>query len=174
MNTAPTTPRSRVRFGHTAGLTLLEVLVGMAVLTITSGSILAGLLQGRRVAERNLMDESAFVLAQSYLEDLKGISYESLTDDSTYEVRGGGFTEGATAVRTVDIRGTPATTGDDLRVELKPVLTASPVANTDPARPVAARNIVLQVSWRLQASPASTVRTREFRVIRSECKSYSP
>lgn len=152
-----------------AGLTLLEVMIGFAVLTIVSGSILAGLLQGRRLADQNLCAETAFATAQSYLEELKAISYNELTTSSFASVRGG-LTNNSTAVRLIDMRGTPGISSDDLRVELTPSVAASPSLGA--TRPVVARNIVLTYRWRKQGEPAGTERIGTLRVIRANCSSF--
>ncbi len=150
-------------------MTLVEIMIGVFVITATSLSILAGLLQGRRLAESSLLDETALIVAQSYLEDIKGVAYSSL-DSAIIPVRQGGLaTGGATSIRRVDFKKT-AFTGDDLHVELRPsvVQTASPSA----LRPVSAYEIRLTYSWRTEGSAPSTAKTRTIRVIRSVFTSF--
>lgn len=150
----------------TRGMTLVEVLLGMSILTLTSLSILAGLLQGRRIAESNLLEETAFVIAQSYLEELKGVAYSSFeTPAIPIGVRGGGFIPATPAVRRVDFKGTPGIASDDLRIEMTPTVTQT--TSPTPLRPVSAYELQLTYTWRAEGNTAATTTPRTLRVIRS-------
>lgn len=147
-------------------MTLVEVLIGISVLTLTALSILAGMLQGRRLAETDLLDETAFVIAQSYLEELRGVAYSSFATPAVpIPVRGGSFITTTTMVRKVDFKGTPTLAGDDLRIEMTPRMVQT--SSSSPLRPVAAYELQLTYRWRAEGSAASTTRTRTLRVIRS-------
>ena len=147
----------------------MEVMVGFAVLTMVAGGILSGLVQGRRLANQNLLAETAFVVAQSYLEELKAVSYNEVASGSFTSLRDP-MSSGTQTVRLVDMRGTPTIISDDLRVELTPVVTTSPPPSS--LRPVSARDIRLAYTWRTEGEPAITARTRTLRVIRADCPSF--
>jgi hypothetical protein len=152
-------------------MTLLEVLFGMAVLTMTSFSILSGIVQSYRLAQLNLYDETALVMAQSYLEDIKGLTYAQMISGNL-PVHDGGMTAGSINVRSLDVRSTPGSTSDDLHLDITPTVTLTSVANGDVTRPVNAYEIRLDYTWRFEGAATSTARSRTLRVIRSQNNSY--
>ena len=163
---------------RTHGLTLIEVVIGMAILTITAMGVMAGLLHGRRIAESNLLDEAALVYAQSYLEDIKGGAYAlfNTTSGTTVNTRSSTplTNRVASQPRTIDFRGTTSTS-DDMIIVLTPNVTkCDPVPTTFPAkpRPVEAYTVELTYRWRLNGSPVSAEQSRILRVIRSDFPSY--
>lgn len=156
-------------------MTLLEVAIGMTILTITAFSVLAGLLHGRRTAERALLEETALLYAQSYLEELRGTPYSNLVTASA----GGTITTlvPSRVIRTnnvalstsFDNRGTTTAAGDDMVITLTPIITKTP--DIDPInRPIAAHNLQVTYSWTYNGIPSPTART--LRVIRSGFVSY--
>ena len=163
------THRSTYARNPRAGLTLMEVMVGFAVLTMVAGGILSGLVQGRRLANQNLLAETAFVVAQSYLEELKAISYVELAGGNFTNVRGT-MANSTTAFRLVDMRATPTILSDDLRVELQPVVEAS--QNVSTIRLVGARDIKLTYKWQKVGEPASTAKERTLWLIRANCTNF--
>jgi type II secretory pathway pseudopilin PulG len=148
----------------------MEVMIGFAVLTMVAGGILSGLVQGRRLANQNLLAETAFTVAQSYLEELKAIAYKDLVDGDLTKVRDP-LTNKATLIRLIDVRATPTITSDDLRIELTPEITVSQDVST-PLRPVGARDIKLTYGWRKEGEPVSTLKKRTLCVIRADCTSF--
>ncbi len=149
----------------------MEVMVGFAVLTMVAGGILSGLVQGRRLANQNLLAETALVVAQSYLEELKAISYLQLTSGSFTSVRDA-MAHDTPLFHLVDMRGTPTIVSDDLLIELKPLVTASLDAQNNTLRPVGARDIKLIYTWRKQGEPAGAAKTRTLWTIRADCTNF--
>jgi len=147
----------------------MEVMVGFAVLTMVAGGILSGLVQGRRLANQNLLAETAFVVAQSYLEELKAIAYVELASGTFTNVRGT-MAHSTTAVRLVDMRATPTILSDDLRVELQPEVVAS--QDVSAIRRVGARDIKLTYTWRKEGEPPSKAKTRTLWLIRADCTNF--
>ncbi len=60
------------------GLTLIEILVAMGLLSILAGAIIASALQVRKLAEDNLYQISATTAASGYLEQILGMSFNSV------------------------------------------------------------------------------------------------
>lgn len=58
-----------------AGMSLLEVVISVAILTTVCLSVLAVFLQGRRVAEGNVFENTALTVAQGFIEQIKSMDY---------------------------------------------------------------------------------------------------
>jgi type II secretory pathway pseudopilin PulG len=73
-------PRSRAPSsgGRKAGLTLLELLVSMMVLTMATGGIVVAMLQSRALARQNRERTTATLAAQDVLERMHGLSFSEL------------------------------------------------------------------------------------------------
>ncbi|MGF1483446.1 MAG: prepilin-type N-terminal cleavage/methylation domain-containing protein [Opitutales bacterium] len=63
-----------------AGFTLLEMMVAMAIFIMVSLGITAGVFQARRLAESNIVRNTAFTVAQGYLEQIKSMSANEMLD----------------------------------------------------------------------------------------------
>lgn len=61
------------------GMTLAEVMVALAVLTLALGGILATLLQSRRLTERSVTQNSALTIVQGYIEQMKNMELVQVT-----------------------------------------------------------------------------------------------
>ncbi len=66
--------RSRV-----AGFTITEAMMGMFVFAILATGLTSGVLQSRRLAQLNIMRNTAYTVAQGYLEQMKAISTADLS-----------------------------------------------------------------------------------------------
>lgn len=62
-----------------SGLTLVEVIISMTVLSLTMGGIFAILIQSRRLTEGSVAQNSALTIVQGYLEQMKNMELSSLT-----------------------------------------------------------------------------------------------
>lgn len=60
-------------------MTLAEVMVALAVLTLALGGILATLLQSRRLTERSVTQNSALTIVQGYIEQMKNMELVQVT-----------------------------------------------------------------------------------------------
>ena len=112
------------------GLTLIEVLVSVTVLTVLTVGILGGLLQSRRLTEGSIYQNSALTIVQGYLEQIKNMEFSSLpyrlSNDTL--IAGGGAT--ADEIPTLSDQNTP----DPLRISsgAPPLVTALVPGTTAP------------------------------------------
>ena len=58
------------------GMTLVEVMIAMAILSIFSITILSAVLLGRRLSEANIYENTALTVAQGYMEQIKSMEYD--------------------------------------------------------------------------------------------------
>ncbi len=81
------TPRPRFDLGALA-YTLVEVMIGLGLFAIIASSLLALTWMVRSSSEENVYDTMALAMAQSYMEQLRGVSYPTLqaAADSTSAV----------------------------------------------------------------------------------------
>jgi prepilin-type N-terminal cleavage/methylation domain-containing protein len=63
------------------GMSLLEVMSGMAILSMVSLGILAALLQSRRLTEGSIYQNTAVTAAQGYIEQMKNMEFDELAQD---------------------------------------------------------------------------------------------
>lgn len=109
------------------GMTLVEVMMGMLVLSTALLGGLAGLLFSYRVADANLRSLAAISAARSVAEQVVAIDYTSLlgttlpVDVPSSSV--GSLTTSTWNLRTDDIHNTPSNPGDDLRLAINPQVT---------------------------------------------------
>ena len=61
-------------------LTLIEVMLALSVLTMVSLTILSAVLLSRRLAESNVYQNTALTVTQGYLEQIKSMDYDVITD----------------------------------------------------------------------------------------------
>ncbi|BET68357.1 hypothetical protein ASA1KI_32750 [Opitutales bacterium ASA1] len=138
-------------------MSLIEVMSGMAILTLVAVGILASLLQSRRLTEGSIAQNTAVTIAQGYLEQLKSMEFAQLDLNPLPTLLDQGVADplavsplprsAATRVvntRGIDINNTPANTADDLVCEV-----AVWVENiTDASAGVGeARLVTLEYAW---------------------------
>jgi Tfp pilus assembly protein PilV len=129
-------------------MTLLEVLISLAVLSICLGGILSTLGQSRRLTEASIFQNSTVTILQGYIEQMKNMEYDQVTlspasgvstasiptllDESTPDpltvssgtppttlpALGTTPTGAANNSRAIDINNTPSNTNDDLNLTL--------------------------------------------------------
>ncbi len=58
------------------GMTLVELMIAMAILSIFSITILSAVLLGRRLSEANIYENTALTVAQGYMEQIKSMEYD--------------------------------------------------------------------------------------------------
>ena len=58
------------------GMTLVEVMIAMVILSIFSITILSAVLLGRRLSEANIYENTALTVAQGYMEQIKSMEYD--------------------------------------------------------------------------------------------------
>ena len=64
------------------GLTLIEIMMAIAILGMSSFGLLAGLLQSRQMTEAAIYQGTALTIGQGYMEQIKNMEFASL-DEST-------------------------------------------------------------------------------------------
>ena len=112
-----------------SGFTLVEVLIAVVIFGLMAGGIIGGILQGRRMAEKNVYHITALTVAQGYLEQMKGMSYGDLSTNSDQpiptELNYGEpdplFLNVWTEKR-IDIHDTPDNPNDDMRMWFRPTV----------------------------------------------------
>ena len=72
------TPQARPKC-TAAGLTLLEVLISLGIFAITATSIVAVTFRIRSMSEQTIYQNTALVLAQGYVEQLRSVDYTTLS-----------------------------------------------------------------------------------------------
>lgn len=82
------------------GFSLVEVMIAMAVFSITAGGLASSALLTSRIAHSNIYRNTAFTVAQGYAEQIKSIQYmtieKALIDPETYSIPTKGLTQDAT------------------------------------------------------------------------------
>jgi prepilin-type N-terminal cleavage/methylation domain-containing protein len=71
-------PRRRVLDDR--GMTLIEVMIAMLVLSISILGLLAALMQTRRVAETSIANDTAAIIVQSYMEQIKALPVDVMSN----------------------------------------------------------------------------------------------
>lgn len=80
-STPPAMPRRRrPRTASRSGFSLLESVIAMTVFTIVALGITGLVIQSRKVAENNILRNTAFTVAQGYLEQIRSISIRDIED----------------------------------------------------------------------------------------------
>ena len=83
---APAIPKHKQRLlglSSRRGLSLVEVAIAMAVFALIAVSLAAVTIRVRRMAERNVYQNTALTMAQGYMEQLRGIPASALVTAST-------------------------------------------------------------------------------------------
>ncbi len=57
------------------GVSLVEILIAMTILSIFAATVLSAILLGRRLAEANIYQNTALTVTQGYLEQVKSMEY---------------------------------------------------------------------------------------------------
>ncbi|MGF1449314.1 MAG: type II secretion system protein J [Opitutales bacterium] len=70
-------PRGR-RARRRDAFTLMEMMIAMAIFMLLALGLTAGVFQARRLAESNIVRNTAFTVAQGYLEQIKSMSADEL------------------------------------------------------------------------------------------------
>jgi type II secretory pathway pseudopilin PulG len=68
-------PAAAHRHPRRRAFTLVEVLIASLVLTVTSGGILAMIIQSRRLTEGSIVQNSVVTIMQGYIEQVKSMEY---------------------------------------------------------------------------------------------------
>ena len=71
----PAHPAATHRRQRRRAFTLVEVLIASLVLTVTSGGILAMIIQSRRLTEGSIVQNSVVTIMQGYIEQVKSMEY---------------------------------------------------------------------------------------------------
>lgn len=74
------------KWSSTSGMSLVEVMISMVILSMFAATILASILLGRRLAEANIYENTALTVTQGYLEQIKSMEYKDVLasyDDNT-------------------------------------------------------------------------------------------
>jgi len=120
------------RFRQRSGVTLVEMLVAMSILTLVGVGLLSGFVQTRRMTEGSIYLNSATTVAQGYIEQIKNMEFASLdqnplptlfdrgTSDSlsispnVADISVGDPNTDVPNVKRFDLNNTPDDTSDDL------------------------------------------------------------
>ena len=112
-----------------SGFTLVEMMIAMVVFGLLAAGIAGGMLQGRRMAEKNVYHITALSIAQGYLEQMKGMSYGDLPTEPEQliptELNYGEpdpLVVGAWTEKRIDIHETPDNPNDDMRMWFRPTI----------------------------------------------------
>ena len=126
----------RNRFRKRNGVTLVEMLVAMSILTMVGMGLLSGFVQTRRMTEGSIYLNSSTTIAQGYIEQLKNMEFSSLDENPLPTVIDQGTADPLTVspnvvdvsvgdsatdvenVKLVDLNNTPADTSDDMRLSI--------------------------------------------------------
>ncbi|TVP77178.1 MAG: type II secretion system protein [Puniceicoccaceae bacterium] len=65
-----------------SGLTLVEVIISLVVLSMLAIGIIASVLQVRRTSEAQVRGELAYAVANGFLEQVRGVNYNELSEAS--------------------------------------------------------------------------------------------
>ena len=65
---------------YNRALTLIEVMLALSVLAMVSLTILSSVLLSRRLAESNVYENTALTVTQGYLEQIKSMEYDVISD----------------------------------------------------------------------------------------------
>jgi type II secretory pathway pseudopilin PulG len=181
-NTPSARAMRHVRKRHGA-MSLLEVMIGLAVLGFIATGVLAAFVQSRRLTEGSIRQNTAVTAAQGYIEQMKNMEFAQLALDPIPTLISQGTPDplfvsplprsDATAVvnqRLLDMRNTPNQTDDDLPLEI--VVWIEDL--TDPGAGVApAKLITMRYSWVVQTGIGSTRRvSNTISAIRSEVSTF--
>lgn len=117
-----------------AAFTLIEVMVGAVIFTITGVGVLSGLLQARKMTEGSIYVATATTVAQGYIEQIKNMEFNLLDGATIPELISQGVADSLTIsplasnvevgdpntdvvnTRSIDINNTPNNTVDDLDI----------------------------------------------------------
>lgn len=147
---------------------LVEVMVGTAILGLASIGLIGGILQARRMAENNVWFITAVTVAQGYVEQIKSMEYAEVGENPIPtrldQEHSNPLVPDEWNFKLVDLFDTPEKEGDDLRMWVHPVVTEI----TDAARRY---EITLCFRWQAPASGGG-FRTYERRI--DFIRSYVP
>ncbi len=118
-----------------SGMTLVEIMVAMSIMTIIGFGTISGLLQARRMTEGSIYQNTAATVAQGYIEQLKNMDFalldlpiipdlinqglpDSLIISDLPEDPEEGDEADVINVRKIDINNTPDHAGDDLELKI--------------------------------------------------------
>jgi hypothetical protein len=168
-------------------MTLIEVCIGLFLFTLVAGGLLGSLVFARRMSIAALYESSALVSAQGYMEQMKAMTYSTLSGCRTagasiLTVTGTGATESLTTsdnsdvnpgpnIRRIDIFGhynqttPPAGAPDVLKIYYTVKITGIPSSDPNPNRLL----IQLTYTWETGiTSGSSTTRTGRLSLIRND------
>ena len=161
-----------------AGMSLLEVMSGLVILSIISVGVLASLLQSRALTEGSIFQNTAVTAAQGYIEQIKNMEFSELDnhplqtwlDQDTpdpLEVSPLPRSEATQVVnhRLIDLNNTPDNPDDDMPLDVVVYIENL----TDPANEVGeSRLITLIYTWEFNRGSATRRFTNTVSCIRSE------
>lgn len=159
-------------------MSLLEVMSGMAILSMVSLGILAALLQSRRLTEGSIFQNTAVTAAQGYIEQMKNMEFHELAlnpipcrinenepDPITPSPLPRSVHTQVVNHRTIDLNNTPDDPADDMPFDL--VVYVENI--TDPAAGIGpAQSITILYTWKSRAAGAERAFTNSVSCIRSQ------
>lgn len=154
-----------------AGMTLIEVMLGMVIIGTTALATLSALLFTWRVADSNLRALNAMEAGRSIAEQVMTLDFTTL-GGSTLPVDlpslpNGSLVVGSWNNRTDDIHNTPANPHDDFAISIKPE-----VAVSDDSSGVRCAQIVIHYSWEERSFFARRTREDSVTIVRSPIAAF--
>lgn len=170
-----------------AGMTLVEIMVAMSIMTIIGFGTISGLLQARRMTEGSIYQNTAATVAQGYIEQLKNMDFglldlpvipdminQGLADSLSISPLPDEPEEGDPATdivntRKIDINNTQDNDGDDL--ELRIVAYIENI--TDASAGIGdARRLIIRYEYNNTTSGTSVLVRNTLYCIRSRVTTY--
>ena len=177
----------RKRLRGKDAVTLIEIMVAMVILGFSSLGLLAGLMQSRRYTEMAINENTAFAIAQGYIEQMKNMEFASLdeavlptlfhegvADTLTVSPLPANPVEGDSSTdisnkKLIDIKNTPDDADDDMAIDV--VVYIEDI--TDASNGIGqARRIVIRYEYTFTDGMRSTDRMETLYAIRSEVPTF--
>ena len=153
-------------------MTLVEVMMGLLVVTLTALAALSALMFSWRLADANLRSITAMAAAKSVAEQLIALPYDQLFESSlNVDVPSstvGSLNTRAWNDRTDDIHNTPTKTSDDLVMSINPEVTHV----QDEASGVDFAQIVISYRWEQSSFFATRTRADYLTMVISKVSSF--
>ena len=148
-------------------MSLVELLVSMGIFTIMAGTTVALVMQTRRIAEQNIYESTAQTAAQGYLEQLKTMTYTTLTATSL-PTQPQAITRGSwNTPPAIDINLTPTNTVDDVPFRIRPTIT-----NLSPINGFPCYEIVIDYEYDSKIFGKTRTRSGGVRLVRAQVPTF--
>ena len=186
-NASQQTRRLRAIASSKEGLTLVEIMVAIGLLGMSSFGLLSGLLQSRQMAEAAIHQGTALAIAQGYLEQIKSMEFDSLDDEvlptlfnqgesdtlsvspTPADVALGDPNSDIPNIKRIDINNTPEVEQDDLEMRITVYVDD---LTDDPNGIGESRRIVLKYQYLYSDGYRSHTERNALYTIRSEVPTY--